>query len=179
MGCSCINKIFDLFISAMGPTQMVLEDQSVWMDDAGFSGALTINVSVKSLTSRGIDTVIPLDVNRRNILDAEDLGSGKSGDCIKDGIYCFTIGPKVDPEGDGHCGVEMSIGRAFLPSAWCAYDALLTNARDDKDYENASRVFVLINAIEAQAIETRVEQAIANYKILTDLLNSLICECCK
>lgn len=170
MGCACINKIFDLSVSAMGSTQMVIEDQSVWMDDAGFSDALSIEVSVKSLTRRGmVYKTVPLAVNRRNILTAEDLGIGKPGDCIKDDLYCFSV---------VSCGVGMSITRAYLANAYCALDALVANAKDEKDERIIRRIELLIGAIESATILDRAEEAKGNYKILTELLKDLICDCC-
>ncbi len=158
----------------MGSTRMVIEDQSIWMDDAGFSDALSINVSVKSLTRRGIASTIPLAVNKRNILTAKELYGGKPGDCIKDDLYCFSIGP----EGDGACGVFMSITRAFLPNAKCALDALIAAEKDEKDTQMIMRVEHLIAKVEAQAEVGMVEDAKVQYKLLTDLLKGLICDCC-
>ena len=175
MECSCINQIFDLYISAMGSTRMVIEDQSIWMNDVGFSDALSINVSVKSLTrGGGIVSTIPLVVNKRNIVTAKELYGGNPGDCIKDDLYCFSIGP----EGDGACGVFMSITRAFLPNAQCALEALIVGEKDEKDTQMIRRVEELIAKIEAQAEVGMVEDAKVQYKMLSDLLKGLICDCC-
>lgn len=175
MKCPCINKIFDLSVSAAGPTRMVIEDQSVWTDEISDSSVLSIQVSVKSLTAGGMVNTIPLAVNKRNILTAKDLSVGEEGECIEDGLYCFSIGP----EGPGACGRLMSINRAFLPNAKCALQSLIANARDENDEKNYKRVEWLIEAIEAQTELDRPEEAKATYKVLHDLLKVLNCDCCK
>lgn len=170
MRCACINKIFDLSVSAKGPTKMVIEDHSVWMDDAGFDDAVTIDVQIKSLTARGIAKTIPLVVKKQNILTAKELyDHGKEGQCIKDDIYCFSY---------FSCGIWIHINRSFLPSAQCALDALRVNSRDEKDEANAMDVWRLMNEIESQIILDRGEQAKDTFKVLSDKLKILNCECC-
>lgn len=154
---------------------MVIDDQSVWMDKIGFTSALSIDVSVKSLTSRGIAAVIPLDFSRRNTLTAKELYGGKEDECIEDGLYCFSIGP----DGPGACGVVMSINRAFLPSAYCALDSLIAKAVGANDERNYQKVEWLIKAIEAQTSLEMIEKAKATYKVLKDFLKGLSCDCCK
>lgn len=153
----------------MGPAKMVIEDHSVWMNDAGFDDGITIDVNIKSLTARGIAKTIPLAVKRRNIITAKELYSGKDGDCIKDDLYCFTV---------VSCGISMSINRSFLPNAKCALDSLWGNARDDNDKRIATEIWRLINKVESQTILDRGEQAQDTYKILRDKLKNLSCECC-
>lgn len=153
----------------MGPTRMVIEDHSVWMDDAGFDDGVTFDINIKSLTARGINKTIPLAINRRNILTAKALGIGKNGGCIHDDIYCFTV---------VSCGIPMSINRSFLPNAKCAVDALWGNKRDSKDEQTIDEVWRLINTIESQIRLDRGEQAIDTHKILRNKLKGLICECC-
>lgn len=170
MRCACINKIFDLSVSAKGPTRMVIEDQSIWMDDAGFDDASVIDVHIKSLTARGVAKTIPLVVKKQNILTAKELyDHGKDGQCIKDDIYCFSV---------FSCGIWMHINRSFLPSAKCALDALRGNGKDCKDEDNAMDVWRLINEIESQIILDRVEQAKETYNVLSEKLKILNCECC-
>jgi len=169
MKCQCINKIFDLSVTSMGPTRMVIEDQSVWMDDSGFDYGVTFDVNIKSLTARGINVTIPLAVNRRNILTAKELWGGNKDQCIKDDIYCFTV---------VSCGIPMSINRSFLPNAKCAVDALWGKKRDSKDEQTIDEINRLINTIESQIILDRGEQAKDTHKILRDKLKGLICECC-
>lgn len=118
---------------------------------------------------------IPLAVNKRNIYTAKELYSGKEGECIEDGLYCFTIGRECP----GGCGIEMSINRAFLPNARCALQSLIANARDENDERNYKRVEWLIESVEAQVELDRPEEAKATYKVLFDLLKSLNCDCCK
>lgn len=167
--CNCINRIFDLSISATGTSRMVIDDHSVWMDEDGFSGASSFDVSVKPLAKRGTALTVPLSVRGRTILTAEDLKTGSAEDCIKDGLYCFEC---------DSCGVHMSITRAFLPNAYCAKDALVAKAVDDIDFKVIDKVSWLIAAVEAQTALDRIEEAKETYKILQDTLKDLICECC-
>lgn len=173
MGCACIKKIFDLSVTADGLTRMVIEDQSVWMDDAGFEDGLNIDVHIKSLTAREIETTISLAVNRRNILTAKELKVGETGDCIPDDLYCFTIGPN----GPGACGIEMSINRPFIPGAECAWHALMANARDAKEEAIADDVWRMIKKIESHVRLNRVESAIVTYDLLKRKLKGLNCDC--
>lgn len=169
MGCSCINQIFDLSVTANGPTRMIIEDQSIWMDDAGYEDAVIFDINIKSLTTRGINKTIPLFVNRRNILTASDLYGGKVGECIKDDLYCFTV---------KSCGIPMSITRAFMPNAYCAWHTLNSNQIDEIDKANADDVKRLISIIESQIKLDRPEQAKDTYQVLTNKIKSLNCECC-
>lgn len=174
MRCACINQIFDLSVKAEDPTKMIIEDQSLWMNDAGFDEGLNIDVHIKSLTARGIEVTIPLAVKRRNILTAKELyDGGKEGDCIKDDLYCFSIGP----EGEGACGEYMAINRAFLPGANCALHALKANAKDARDDEIWMSVWRMIGKVESQVILNRVEEAKDTYELLKAKLKSLNCEC--
>ncbi|HQU94676.1 MAG TPA: hypothetical protein PLU58_06245 [Saprospiraceae bacterium] len=174
MSCACINQYFDLHVTSMGPTRMIVEDQSVWMDDDGFSSVLTIDVSVRSLTSRGINFVYPLYVGKRNILTAKELYGGKDGECIKDDIFCFEIGPN----GNGACGVKMSVNRAYLQNAKCTLLSLMANAIDETDYNLIQDVKMLIEVIEAHVELGRIEDARNIYKILSNKLKEFTCECC-
>lgn len=174
MGCACIKKIFDLSVKPMGLTKMVIEDQSVWMDDAGFDHGLNIDVHIKSLTGRGIDFTIPLAVKRQNILTAKELYGGTEETCIPDDLYCFTIGP----EGPGACGELISITRAFLPGADCALHSLRANAKDAKDEQIALEVWRMIGKIHSQIELNRVEGAKDTYELLKNKLKSLRCDCC-
>jgi len=167
MGCSCINQIFDLSVTDSGPTKMVIEDQSTWMDEPGYEQPVTFDINIRSLTNRGINKTIPLFVNRRNILTAKDLGL--KGECIKDDLYCFSV---------KSCGVPMSITRAFLPNAECVWHTLNANQTDQIDQMNADDVKRLIGIIESQIILDRAEQAKETYKVLTDKIKGLNCECC-
>lgn len=175
MECACIKKIFDLSVSSLDPTKMIIRDQSIWMDDAGFDYGLTYNVHIKSLTSRGIDITIPLLVKEHNILTAKELYGGQEGTCIKDDMYCFSIGP----DGPGACGVKMSINRAFLPSAYCALDTLRANSVDEKGDMIADEVWRLIGEVESQVRLNRGEEAKDTYVVLMDKLKALNCDCCK
>lgn len=169
MKCQCINKIFDLSVSSMGPGRMVIEDHSVWMDDAGFDDGVVFEVNIKSLTARGVNKTIPLAVKRRNILTAKELYGGKEGDCIRDDLYCFTV---------VSCGIPMSINRSFLANAKCALDALWGKAKDEKDEVTIREVNRMVNAIESQIVLDRGEQAKDTYKILSEKLKKLNCDCC-
>lgn len=176
MGCACINKIFDLSVTAMDPTRMLVKDNSVWMDDSGFdTHEVTFDIHITSLTARGIDTTIPLAIGGSMILTAKELYGGKSGDCIKDGFYCFSVGP----EGVGACGEYMAINRVWLPNAMCALDALRANGKDDIDKQIEMDVWRLINKIDSQVRLNWIEEAKDLYKILSDKLKGLNCDCCK
>lgn len=174
MGCACIKQIFDLSVSAIDLTRMAVEDQSVWMDDAGFDDGLNIDVHIKSLTARGIDVTIPLAVKKRNILTAKELFGGNEGDCIPDDLLCFTIGP----HGPGACGIEMSINRAWLPGPWCALETLKANAKDERDDMIWLDVWRMIGKVESQVRLNRVEGAIDTYELLKEKLKGLRCDCC-
>lgn len=169
MGCACINQIFDLYVTANGPTQMIIEDQSTWMDDAGYDDGVIFDINIKSLTTRGINKTIPLFVKRRNILTAKDLYGGKAGECIKDDLYCFSV---------KSCGIPISITRAFLPSAWCAYHTLNGNQKDAKDEMIVNEIERLIGIVESQIILDRPEQAKETYEVLSEKIKGLVCECC-
>lgn len=148
----------------------------MWMDDSGFeTNGVTFDIHIKSLTARGIDTTIPLAVGGSKGLTAKELYGGKPGECIKDGFFCFSIGPK----GVGACGEYMAINRVWLPSAICALDALRANGMDEIDKQIEMDVWRLINKIDSQVRLNRIEEAKSTYKVLSDKLKGLNCDCCK
>jgi len=153
----------------MGPTRMVIQDRSAWMDDAGFDSAGTFEVNIQSLTARAINKTIALAIKGETIITAKELWGAKSEQCIKDDVYCFTT---------ISCGVPMSINRSFLPNAMCAVDALWGKKRDSKDEQTIDEINRLINAIESQIRLDRGEQAKDTHKLLRDKLKGLLCECC-
>ena len=169
MACACINKVFDLTVMAVGATKMVVYDDSIWAEGPEFEDIETMSVSVRSLTSRGIAATIPLTVKGKTVVDAATLGIGKPGDCIRDGLYCFEV---------SSCGRKYSINRAWLPNAGCAVDALVANAVDDNTYGIAAEVKRLVDVIEAQTRLGRIEEARSTYKVLSNKLKGIICDCC-
>lgn len=174
MDCACINKIFDLAITAYGPTKMIIDDHSVWTNEQNFLRAyLSFEVSVDSLTKRGMVHAIPLLIGGRTTITAKELGYGDESSCIADDLYCFTV-----PKDGAGCGREISITRAYLPRANCVVDTLYADAQSEADYKQIDKIERLIRGVESQTELGRYEEAKQTHLILERELKDLICECC-
>lgn len=169
MACGCIKKDFDIYVTYTDCKHIVIEDQSRWMEDAGYTRPESLTMKIR-LESRGKEITQEIFTNKRNILNSIDLLGTTEEQCLSDDIYCFTV---------DSCGLTYSVSRAYLCNTLCKIDQLTAKAKDAIDYENIRLLRSLAEAVEINTKIGKVQAASELLKDLTRRLAHLTCDHCK
>ena len=171
MSCSCIkgtDSKFDFKLESLDCSTLIFTDLSSWMDDDNYSIPNKHEISVTLPMS---NKVIHLDINAGSstVIKGPNLGVGE---CIPDGIYCFTI---------DSCGIKYTRNSAVTCQLECRLDELKVRlAKEEISLEKVNELQSYLDIIKSSAKNGQPKKAIEFHKVLNKKLDNLNCECnCK
>jgi len=172
MDCPCIKKReFDIVISNRGCEYLVLEDQSVWVQDFGYEKPETFEVTIK-IDSRNIEKKVTLKTNGKNILTSKDLFDSTDLECLPDDVYCIST---------VSCGYELTINKANLCGVKSKLNELIYKYAETMNADQRKIIFdlkLLIQSIEVNAEQDNITTARRLFKDVKDKLKAYHCDNC-
>lgn len=149
MACSCIKGNYDAHVTNTDCKHLIYEDQSLWMDEIGYTKPETYPLTIH-IPSRGSQSTLLVYTDKRNSLTSKELFGSTDVLCLPDDIYCFTV---------QSCGVSYTISRAFLCNCLMRIDELVSRAESDDEIKEAKDFKSMAEAVEISVKMGKVEQA--------------------
>lgn len=162
MECHCIEKLFDIHVEMKGPSILVVQDESKWMNDSkpdSFPVLLRI-------TNQRKEIALNIKTDGRNLFSFKDIFGAEDG-CFPDGIYCFLT---------QSCGIKYEVSRAVTPNIDCRLNETL--AASNKDFSEYTTLSATAKAMSFSAELGQPDKASGMLNFLKKSLINKHCDQC-
>lgn len=164
--CSCISDNNFMFTIDYREDNIVYTDYSSWVTAKGNIPQEVYDIIIINEES-GLETRVTAKLGLSILIPLSSLRSSEN--CKSDGIYKFQV---------ESCGVTLERSEAILPSINCAYTQLLVNPnKTEKDWDDIYNVWMQMEMVKASSSTGLTEQASEHFKVLTNIINQLNCNC--
>lgn len=163
--CACLRNDFNLYVTHSDCRYMIIEDQSDWMSEEGYSKPDTLPVKITNLET-GQSMKVDVYTSSRTRISFSNF----FGNCIPDGLYCFEC---------VNCGISYKINRPYLCNVQCKVDELLAKARTQDQLNEVSKLQLMIDTIIIDTRIGKLEKATETFSLLNKRLNHLTCPSCR